>query len=342
MLPSLPLLARFDMGTSLRPAGLLLLGFATLLPLACSKGDAALIAKSRRVFGTLEGSASAPADSPELIRLGRALYFSPALSLNRTQSCNTCHPVDDGRPGADSLATSPGALDTPGRRNTPTVLNADLHIAQFWDGRSTTLEDQASGPILNPIEMAMPDAESVEARARGGELADLSLFTAAFPAEHDPYTLAHVARALAAFQRTLRTRDRFDDFIEGDAGALSAKEKEGLKLFFDTGCASCHGGPLLGGDKFQKLGIVHRYPNEDDRGRYEITAEEIDEFVFKVPALRNVALTSPYFHDGAVPTLDDAVERMAWLQLGKKLTPAEREAIVAFLGSLSDQERRAN
>jgi cytochrome c peroxidase len=313
---------------------------ATLVSLACSKGDDALISKSRRVFGTLAESASAPADAPELIRLGRALYFSPALSLNRTQSCNTCHPVDDGRPGADSLPTSPGALNAEGRRNTPTVLNADLHIAQFWDGRSKTLEEQAAGPILNPVEMAMPDAASVEARARGGELAERTLFSAAFPGETDPYTLTHVARALAAFERTLRTRDRFDDFIEGDTGALTAKEKEGLALFFDTGCASCHGGPLLGGDKFQKLGIIHRYPNESDRGRFEVTSDEIDEFVFKVPALRNVALTSPYFHDGAVETLDDAVDRMAWLQLGKKLTPAEREAIVAFLGSLSDQERR--
>ena len=305
----------------------------------CSKGDEALVAKSRRVFGTLAESASAPADSPALSRLGRALYFSPALSLNRTQSCNSCHPVDDGKPGADRLATSPGALATPGRRNTPTVLNADLHIAQFWDGRSKTLEDQAAGPILNPIEMAMPDAASVEARARAGEIADRALFIAAFPGERDPFTIGHVSRALAAFERTLRTRDRFDDFIEGDMGALTAQEKKGLELFFDTGCASCHGGPLLGGDRFQKLGVVHRYPNESDRGRFEVTEKEIDEFVFKVPALRNVALTSPYFHDGRVETLDAAVDRMAWLQLGKKLTQAEREAIVAFLGSLSDQGR---
>lgn len=317
---------------------LLLAAAAILLPPGCSKGDAALMEKSRRVFGTLAESSSAPPDAPELVRLGRALYFSPQLSLNRTQSCNSCHPVDAGKPGTDRLATSPGALETPGRRNTPTVFNADLHIAQFWDGRSATLEEQAVGPILNPIEMAMPDATAVEARARSGEIVDRALFTAAFPTERDPFTLSHVARAIAAFERTLRTRDRFDSFIEGHAGALTSREKEGLSLFFDTGCASCHGGPLLGGDKFQKLGIIHRYSNENDRGRFEVTASEIDEFVFKVPALRNVALTSPYFHDGAVPTLDGAVDRMAWLQLGKKLTPAEREAIVAFLESLSDQD----
>ncbi|HEY0593262.1 MAG TPA: cytochrome c peroxidase [Thermoanaerobaculia bacterium] len=304
----------------------------------CSKGDEALMAKSRRVFGTIDSKGAPAADSPALVSLGRTLYFSPQLSLNRTQSCNSCHPVDGGKMGADGLPTSPGALKTAGRRNTPTVLNADLHVAQFWDGRSKTLEEQATGPILNPIEMAMPDPAAVEARVRAGEVADRALFQAAFPGEREPFTIDYVARAIAAFERTLRTRDRFDDFMEGNAGALDAKEKEGLRLFLDTGCASCHGGPLLGGDKFQKLGIIHRYPNQKDRGRYEVTSDEIDEFVFKVPALRNVALTSPYFHDGAIPTLDAAVERMAWLQLGRKLTPGQRDAIVAFLRALSDAD----
>jgi cytochrome c peroxidase len=312
---------------------LVLLALASLA--GCSKGDEALIGKSRRVFGTLPSAAN---DSPALVRLGRTLYFSPNLSLNRTQSCNSCHPVDGGKMGTDGLPTSPGALRTAGRRNTPTVLNADLHATQFWDGRSATLEEQASGPILNPIEMAMPDAKAVEERARKGELAETTLFAAAFPGEKEPFTIDHVARAIAAFERTLRTRDRFDAFMEGKGDALSAKEKEGLELFLATGCASCHAGPLLGGDKFQKVGIIHRYPNESDRGRYEVTSEAIDEFVFKVPALRNVALTSPYFHDGAIPDLDAAVERMAWLQLGTTLAPADREAIVAFLKSLSDED----
>ncbi len=305
---------------------------------ACSRDDQALIAKSRRVFGTIDSKGASASDSPALVALGRALYFSPRLSLNGTQSCNSCHPVDGGKMGADGLPTSPGALKTAGRRNTPTVLNADLHVAQFWDGRSKTLEEQATGPILNPAEMAMPDAATVEARVRSGEVAERALFTAAFPGERDPFTLEHVARAIAAFERTLRTRDRFDSFMEGNAAALTPKEKEGLQLFFDTGCASCHGGALLGGDKFQKLGIINRYPNQEDRGRFEVTSDEIDEFVFKVPALRNVALTSPYFHDGAVPTLDAAVERMAWLQLGRKLAPDQREAIVAFLHALSDED----
>lgn len=314
----------------------LLLLSTLLLSLACSGGEDPLIAKSRRVFGTIPQAQAQ--DAPQLVALGRALYFSPNLSLNRTQSCNSCHPVDGGGVGSDNLPVSPGATGAPGRRNTPTVLNAAFHQTQFWDGRAATLEEQAKGPILNPIEMAMPDERAVEGRLHAGEIVDLALFDAAFPGGK-PYTLDHVATAIAAFERSLRTRDRFDDFLEGDADALTAAEKKGLETFLANGCASCHNGAMLGGDKFMKIGVVNPYDNPKDRGRFEVTMKDSDQYVFKVPSLRNVALTPPYFHDGAAPDLHQAVDRMAWYQLGAKLPPEERDSIVTFLRALSDVER---
>lgn len=326
------------------PCRNVLLLLATLiLPVACnSKDDAALAARSRRVFGTLSDAASdRPADRHELVVLGRALYFSTDLSKNGTQSCNSCHPVDQGRPGADLLPTSVGALGPHGRRNTPTVFNADLHFAQFWDGRAATLEEQAKGPILNPVEMAMPDHAVVSERLRHSRSIPATMFNAAFPNEKEPYTIDHVARAIAAFERTLRTRDRFDDFQSGKTAALTTQEKQGLQLFMANGCTSCHNGPLLGANKYQKIGIVNAYDNTADRGRAEVTSNPADTMVFKVPSLRNVALTGPYFHDGRVETLQAAVDRMAWHQLGVKLEPAERDAIVAFLRTLSDQKQNS-
>jgi cytochrome c peroxidase len=321
---------------------IVLLTAASLL-LACGgKNDdtSRLISRSARVFGTIPDAQIR--DAPALVELGRALYFSEHLSANRTQSCNSCHPVDGNGSGADLLPTSPGALGAPGRRNTPTVFNAALHGSQFWDGRAGTLEEQATGPILNPIEMAMSSPEQVEERLRKGEIVDPRKIRAAFPDEKDPFTLDHAARALAAFERTLRTTDRFDAFQKGHRDALSAHEQSGLDLFMRYGCTSCHNGPLLGGERFQKIGIVNPYDNEEDRGRYEVTSKPIDQFVFKVPSLRNVAATPPYFHDGRISTLEEAVERMVWHQLGTEIPADDRDAIVAFLGSLSGKLVDAN
>jgi cytochrome c peroxidase len=303
---------------------------------ACSRDDASLAARSKRVFGpTPKPEASEPA---ALVALGRALYSSTELSVNGTQSCASCHPVEGRSAGADGLAVSAGALGQRGKRNTPTVLNAAFHFTQFWDGRARTLEEQAAGPIMNPVEMAMPDEKVVAARLRSLRGIDASMFRAAFPGEADPFTLKHAARAIAAFERTLHTTDRFDEFQNGQLRALTAEEKRGLDLFMSNGCTSCHGGPLLGGDKFQRLGIVNRYQTAD-LGRFEVTRQESDKHVFKVPSLRNVALTPPYFHDGGVGTLPEAVDRMAWHQLGTKFKPSDRDAIVAFLGALSDKKR---
>ncbi|MFN2442533.1 MAG: cytochrome-c peroxidase [Thermoanaerobaculia bacterium] len=319
-----------------RPLRPLLLVLAVSLLAACSGENddtSRLIARSARVFGTIPDAQTR--DAAALVSLGRELYFSEHLSANRSQSCNSCHPVDGEGTGADLLPTSPGALGAPGRRNTPTVLNAALHGSQFWDGRAGTLEEQAVGPILNPIEMAMSSPEEVEKRLRDGEIVDPRMIRAAFPDEQEPFTLDHAARALAAFERTLRTTDRFDAFQQGDRDALTQHEQRGLDLFMSYGCTSCHNGPLLGGERFQKIGIVNPYDNEQDRGRYEVTSKPIDQFVFKVPSLRNVAATPPYFHDGRIRTLEEAVERMVWHQLGTEIPPEDRDAIVAFLGSLS-------
>lgn len=309
----------------------LALPLAALLVSCNSKDDASLLALSKSVFGPLP---KAQTQSPALVALGKHLYESNELSDNRTQSCNSCHPADGG--GMDRQPTSKGAHGKFGRRNTPTVLNATHHLSQFWDGRAATLEEQARGPIVNPVEMAMPDERAVAERLRTSPHIDRALFTAAFPNERDPYTIEHVARAIAAFERTLVTNDRFDRFQQGDMHALSTTEKEGLRLFLSTGCASCHNGPLLGANKFMKVGLMHPYETTD-LGRYEVTKELADRYAFKVPSLRNVALTAPYFHDGSIDALPKAVDRMAWHQLGKKLTPEEREKIVAFLGALSDQ-----
>jgi cytochrome c peroxidase len=311
--------------------------FLSFFVLSCSgaKDDSALIDLSRSVFGPLP-PISAP--SPQLVALGKHLYESNELSVNRTQSCNSCHPANG--VGADRQPTSAGAHGKRGRRNTPTVLNTAHHLSQFWDGRAATLEEQARGPIVNPVEMAMPDEKAVAERLRTSPHIDRALFRAAFPADADPFTIDHAARAIAAFERTLVSHDRFDRFQQGDRHALTAVEKEGLRLFLSTGCASCHNGPLLGANKFMKLGLIHPYDdNTNDLGRYEVTKQLADRYAFKVPSLRNVALTGPYFHDGSIRELPNAVDRMAWHQLGRKITPEDREKIVAFLNALSDVKR---
>jgi cytochrome c peroxidase len=309
-----------------------------LLFVSCTTDeDQRLVETSRRVFGPLPDQRQ-DGDTRALVKLGEHLYFSNELSINRTQSCNSCHPIDTA--GVDRLPTSRGALGQPGRRNTPSVFNASLHLAQFWDGRAGTLEEQAAGPIVNPVEMAMPNAEAVAERLRNSAAIDRELFRAAFPDDPQPLTLEHAAKAIAAFERTLQTEDRFDEFMKGDADALTAQEKEGLRRFMSLGCTSCHNGPLVGARIYQRIGIVNAWPNADDRGRYEVTKLPSDDQVFKVPALRNVANTAPYFHDGSVAKLDNAVERMAWHQLGTEISKKDRDAIVAFLHALTDVRNR--
>jgi cytochrome c peroxidase len=298
-----------------------------------------LLRKASRYFeplpAVMPGSES---DTPEQIALGKKLFFDTRLSINDTQSCASCHRLGDGLAGVDNLPTSPGAEGKVGTRNSPTVLNAGYQFAQFWDGRAADLVEQAKGPIINPIEMGMPNEVAVEEKIRGiAEYRDL--FSKAFPNVDEPITYQNLAEAIAAFERTLRTDDRFNDFLNGDLEALSEKELKGLATFMKLACTSCHDGPLLGGSLFEKLGQRNAvYENQSDLGLYEVTKKEQDKMFFKVPTLRNVALTAPYYHDGRLVTLEDAVRSMGILQSGGEPSVREIEEIVAFLTALTGKE----
>lgn len=273
-------------------------------------------------------------DTPALIDLGERLYFETALSADGSQSCNTCHRIDGGRGGVDNEPTSLGVKGSRGDRNSPSVWNAGFHVAQFWDGRAADLAEQAKGPILNPVEMAVPDEATAVSnlKTKGYE----SLFVSVFAGEAQPLNYDNVAKAIGAFERTLITEDRFDKFLAGDDSAMTDLEVKGYQTFMQSGCASCHNGATFGGSMYMKVGLVNPYPNAHDMGRFALTNNPADKFVFKVPSLRNITKTGPYFHDGAVETLEQAVSDMAWMQLGRKLSEQEVTEIVAFLGALED------
>lgn len=291
------------------------------------------------VLGTIpDKMPGAEKDTPEMIELGRTLYFDVRLSVNNSQSCNSCHAVDQRRGGVDNAPTSLGAAGKNGGRNSPTVLNAGFHSVQFWDGRAADLAAQAKGPILNPVEMGMP-SEAAVVEKLSAIPGYPEAFAKAFPNDKPALTYDNVAHAIAAFERTLITRDRFDDFLKGQDRALSEIELKGLETFIAVGCTSCHNGPLLGGTTFQKLGLVNPYSNTSDLGRFDVTKDENDKFKFKVPSLRNIAITGPYFHDGSKSELDETVREMGWLQLGRKLTDEEVDSIISFLHCLTDKDR---
>lgn len=268
------------------------------------------------------------------VDLGRALFFEPRLSKNQDVSCNTCHRLD--AYGVDGLPTSRGHRGQRGTRNAPTVYNAAGFFAQFWDGRMDTVEQQALGPIMNPVEMALP-SEKHGVQVLKSIPQYRAWFKQAFPDETDPVTFANVGRAIGAFERRLTTPSRWDDYLRGNQRALDTRELEGLKLFTNIGCMVCHTGEFVGGAMYQKVGIVEEWPNQKDQGRFEVTKQETDRMMFKVPTLRNAAKTAPYFHDGSVATLDEAVRRMAKYQLGLSLTEYEVGDVVAWLGSLTGE-----
>lgn len=317
---------------------LLLLILSGLVACGPSQETLELQKKAKVSFGEMpDKMPGSEKDTPERIALGKKLYFDTILSINNSQSCNSCHNIEGKSAGVDNLPTSPGALGKNGDRNSPTTLNAGFHFAQFWDGRAKDLKEQAKGPVLNPIEMAMPSPAEVVKRLKAhSEYPDL--FAKAFPDEKDPVTYDNMAEAIAAFERTLITYDKLNDFIKGDYKALNKGELEGLALFIENGCTSCHNGVALGGNSFRKLGQVNEYKTED-LGRYKVTKDPNDKYLFKVPSLRNVALTAPYFHDGSIKTLDEAVKLMAYHQLGKELKEDEVKRIVQFLGTLTDKNR---
>jgi len=298
-----------------------------------------LISRANRYFGSLPDTMPGSENgTPELIALGKKLFFEKRLSVNDTQSCATCHRLDEGFAGVDNLPTSPGARGEQGTRNSPTVLNSGWQDSQFWDGRAEDLVEQAKGPILNPIEMGMPDEQTVVNKIRGIDEYRKE-FVHAFPGNEQAVTYQNIAEAIAAFERTLITPGRFDDFMKGDANALSEDEKRGLKTFLKIDCKSCHDGILIGGETYEPLGKEHPYQNQDDQGMYLLTGDESDRMFFKVAPLRNVALTAPYFHDGKIKTLEEAVRKMGKLQLDEDLTDQQVNDITSFLKSLTDKNR---
>ncbi|MCG3172198.1 MAG: Cytochrome c551 peroxidase [Myxococcota bacterium] len=266
--------------------------------------------------------------------LGRMLYFEKRLSKNQDVSCNSCHGLTNF--GVDNKKTSPGHNGRLGARNSPSVFNAAGHVAQFWDGRAPTVEEQAKGPILNPVEMAMPSEAAVLAVLKSMP-EYVKAFEAAFPGEKDPVTYDNLGKAIGAFERRLVTPSRFDKFLAGDKNALTVEEKAGLNKFIEVNCTMCHSGALAGGGMFMKLGLMVPWPDNKDLGRYEITKNEADKGVFKAPSLRNVEKTGPYFHDGSVQTLEDAIRLMAKHQLNKDLKPDEIASIAAFLKSMTGE-----
>ena len=261
------------------------------------------------------------------------LYYEKRLSKNHDISCNSCHQLD--KYGVDGEATSPGHKGQRGGRNSPTSYNAALHLAQFWDGRAADVEEQAKGPILNPIEMAMPDEASV-LKVLKSMPEYVEMFAAAFEGEGEAaVTYDNLAKAIGAFERKLVTPSRWDDFLKGNEAVLSDEEKKGFVEFANAGCITCHSGPGVGGNMYQKLGLVKAWPNQKDVGREEVTKNKADNMMFKVPSLRNIAKTGPYFHDGSVASLEEAVKMMAEHQLGKTLTDEQVKSIVTFLNVLT-------
>lgn len=271
--------------------------------------------------------------------MGKTLYYDARLSKDGNVSCDSCHILAEF--GVDNLPTSPGDDGELGTRNSPTVLNAALHLAQFWDGRAKDVEEQAGMPIMNPIEMGIPSEEFLVER-----LAAIpgypEAFAAAFPDDETPLRYGNIARALAAFERTLLTPSRFDHYLRGDLEALTEDEKEGLRIFKKVGCTACHNGMTAGGHTFRKFGLNEPYwehtlsPRQDD-GRFAVTGEETDRYVFKVASLRNVEMTYPYFHDGSVEGLEDAVRVMAALQIGADLSDTQASQLAAFLRTLTGE-----
>ncbi|MEZ4316585.1 MAG: cytochrome c peroxidase [Myxococcota bacterium] len=280
-----------------------------------------------------EPVAGATALTPELVDLGRMLYYDKRISKNHDISCNSCHQLD--RFGVDGEPTSPGHKGVRGGRNSPTTLNSSLQFAQFWDGREPTVEAQAKGPVLNPVEMAMPDAEYV-LRVLSSIPGYQEAFAKAFPNDATPITYDNFGTAVGAFERGLLTRGKFDTYLEGDASALSDAEVEGMDAFVNAGCVTCHLGTLVGGNAYQKLGVVKPYPTED-MGRFDVTKNEADKFMFKVPTLRNIEKTGPYIHDGSVKTLPEMIRIMGEYQLGKELDDETVGKIETFLGALTGE-----
>ena len=265
--------------------------------------------------------------------LGKKLYFDPRLSKSGFISCNSCHNLSMG--GTDNIPTSIGDKWQQGPINSPTVLNSSLNLAQFWDGRAADLKEQAGGPIANPGEMAFTHTLAIDV------LQSIPGYVREFKQVFgkDKIDIDQVTTAIAEFEKTLVTpNSSFDQWLLGKKDALTKTELEGYKLFKDSGCVACHNGEAVGGNSFQKMGLVEPYKGNMPDGRAAVTGNDADRFNFKVPTLRNVEMTYPYFHDGAANTLTEAVDVMGRLQLGKKFSEQEISDVVSFLKTLTGKQ----
>ena len=322
---------------------LMMIAFVSvMLAPGASLADDALLTQAKEHFSPL------PVSTPALkgntitrakIQLGKMLFFDPRISASQLISCNTCHNLGMG--GDDNLETSIGHGWAKGLRNAPTVLNAVYNIAQFWDGRAENLKAQAKGPVQAGVEMNNKPA--VVERTLKSIPGYVTAFQVAFPGEQDPVTFDNMAKAIEAFEATLTTpASRFDQFLEGNVNVLSDQEKQGLALFMEKGCATCHGGVNMGGTEYHTFGVVEK-PGSDilppgDKGRFAVTNTADDDYVFRAAPLRNIALTAPYFHSGKVWSLRDAVAIMGSSQLGENLDDAQIDAITAFLATLTGEQ----
>ncbi|ACB93859.1 cytochrome-c peroxidase [Beijerinckia indica] len=277
--------------------------------------------------------------TPEKLALGKMLYFDPRLSISHSLSCASCHNLGLG--GTDDRPKSLGHDWQQGGRNAPTVLNSVFNLAQFWDGRAADLAEQAGGPILNPVEMGSTKPQTIDVLK--GIPGYVTAFKAAFPGTSDSITYENLEKAIAVFEATLLTPEApFDRWLSGDDKALTQNQKNGLRLFVDKGCSGCHNGVNIGGSMYAPFGVVKAPAPDvrpaDDLGRAAITKSKDDDYAFKVPTLRNIALTAPYFHSGKVWDLKEAVKIMGESQLGVTLSDAETGKIVDFLNSLTGRQ----
>jgi cytochrome c peroxidase len=274
---------------------------------------------------------------PQRVALGRMLFDEKRLSADDSIACSNCHVLRAG--GVDNLVSSTGINGAQGGINAPTVLNSGYNFVQFWDGRAATLEDQIDGPLMHPKEMGTNWSQVLEKLNRSAQY--LNAFSVIYP---DQITVANIKDAIATFERSLVTpNSRFDQYLRGDTAALSARELNGYKLFQSYGCVSCHQGINLGGNMYERMGMMADYfgdrgkQTEEDNGRFNVTKKEVDRHYFRVPTLRNIAKTAPYFHDGSVQNLHDAVQFMGRYQLGRTIPKSDTRDIVEFLNTLTGE-----
>jgi len=320
--------------TTVCPAAIAML--AAVVASGIARGEVQVNEAMLAAFQPLPEVMESP-DNPlteEKINLGRQLYYDARLSLGQDVSCNTCHLLD--KYGVDGREVSLGHKKQPGTRNSPSVYNAAGHFRQFWDGRAASVEEQATMPITNPVEMACPDGEFA-VKVIQSIPGYVESFQKVFPDASEPVTMQNIGKAIGAFERKLVTPAPWDAFLKGDKTAISDEAKTGFNTFITKGCIACHMGAYLGGNMYQKVGLVIPWPNQKDQGRFEVTKNPIDKMMFKSMSLRNVAKTAPYFHDGSSATLDDAVKKMALHQTGQQLSDADAAAIVAWLETLTGE-----